>query len=136
MAGQDYVPLYDSGTTASCVAGANITAGQLVYVSAGTISGGGVNPTVSPTTAATAAEVGVASQTVASGQPVSVYFGGVHLLAASGTINAGDPVVAAASGAVADLGSITPGTTNFANVVGKAWSAASNSQVVVRLAEI
>ena len=131
MAGQDYVPLYDSGTTASCVAGAAITAGQLVAITAGAISGGGVTPTVSPTSGATASEVGVAAQTVASGAPLTVYFGGVHLLAASGAISAGDPVISAAAGAVADLGA---GTT-YSQVVGRAWSAASNSQVVVRLAE-
>lgn len=132
MAGQDYVPIFDSGTTASCTAGAAITAGQLVYISGGTLSSGTVTPTVTPTTAATSAEVGVASQTVASGQPVTVYFGGVHLLTASGTINAGDPVVAAASGAVADLGA---GTT-YDQVVGHAWSASASNQVAVRLGEI
>ncbi|PIB80556.1 capsid cement protein [Mycobacterium celatum] len=132
MAGQDYVPLYTGGNQVSCVAGANITAGQLVAITGGTLSGGGVTPTVSPTSAATSAAVGVAAQTVASGQPVSVYFGGVHLLAASGAISAGDPVVAAANGGVADLGS---GTT-YDQVVGHAWSAPAGGQVVVRLAEI
>lgn len=135
MAGQDYVPLYRSGVQVSCVAGANITAGQLVVITAGSVVGGGVNPTVSPTSAATSAQVGVAAQTVPSGAAVSVYFGGVHLLAASGSITAGDPVVAAAAGAVADLG--TPATDVAATqVVGHAWSGVSNSQVVVRLAEI
>ncbi len=132
MAGQDYVPLATSGIQWSCVAGAAITAGQLVAITAGSLSGGGVNPTVAPTTAATSAEVGVAANTVASGQPVSVYFGGLHVLAASGAITAGDPVVAAASGAVADLGA---GTT-YDQVIGKAWSAASNNLVAVRLGEL
>ena len=135
MAGQDYVPLYRSGIQASCVAGANITAGQLVAITAGSIVGGGCNPTVNPTSAATASECGVAAQTVLSGGPVSVYFGGVHLLAASGSITAGDPVVAAASGAVADLG--TPATDVApTTVIGKAWTASSGGFVIVRLAEI
>jgi predicted RecA/RadA family phage recombinase len=126
MAGQDYVPLYLPGHEVTCTAAAAITAGQLVYVSAGTVGG---NPSVSPTSAATAAQCGVAAQTVASGQQVDVWFGGVHVLAASGAIAAGVPVVAAASGAVAD-GSAD---TTYSQIVGKAWSAASNSQVVVKL---
>lgn len=131
MAGQDYVPLYLAGTQASCVAGAAITAGQLVVITGGSIVGGGVNPTVTPTAGATTSQVGVAAANAASGAPVSVYFGGVHVLAASGAINAGDPVVAAAGGAVADLGS---GTT-YDQVIGHAWSAAANGQVAVRLGE-
>lgn len=131
MAGQDYVPLYLGGLQASCVAGAAITQGQLVEITGGTLVGGGVNPTVTPTSAATSAEVGVAAASAAAGAPVSVYFGGVHVLAASGSINAGDPVVAAAAGAVADLAS---GTT-YDQVVGHAWSAAANGQVAVRLGE-
>ncbi|MDY0112700.1 MAG: DUF2190 family protein [Corynebacterium sp.] len=131
MAGQDYVPLATSGIQWSCIAGAAITAGQLVAITAGSLTGGGVNPTVEPTSAATAAAVGVAAISVASGQPVSVYFGGLHVLAASGSVTAGDPVVAAASGAVADLGA---GTT-YDQVVGRAWSASSGGYVAVRLRE-
>ncbi|MDV3219771.1 DUF2190 family protein [Mycobacterium avium] len=131
MAGQDYVPLYLGGNQASCIAGAAITQGQLVVITGGTLVGGGVNPTVVPTSAATSAQVGVAAASAASGAPVSVYFGGVHLLAAAGAINAGDPVVAAANGAVADLGD---GTT-YDQVIGHAWSAAANGQVAVRLGE-
>jgi len=145
MAGQDYVPLGLPGYQWSCVAGAAITAGQLVYVSAGSLTvgapntsggtpnSGTVTPTVTPTSGATAALVGVAAQTVASGAPVSVYFGGIHVLATAGTISAGDSVVAAASGGVADLGSITPGTTNFANVIGHAVSANASNLVAVKL---
>lgn len=132
MAGQDYVPLSFSGIQWSCVASGAITAGQLVAITAGTLSGGGVNPTVAATSAATASEVGVAATSAVDGAPVSVYFGGLHLLAASGAITAGDPVVAAASGAVADLGA----GTAYDQVVGKAWCAASGGQVIVRLAEV
>lgn len=144
MAGQDYVPLYVAGTQASCVAGSAVTAGQLVQITGGTLvpgtpgvaggqpNSGTVTPTVAPTSDATSAEVGVAANNAVAGQPVSVYFGGVHLLAASGAISAGDPVVAAANGGVADLGD---GTT-YDQVVGHAWSAPAGGQVVVRLAEI
>lgn len=144
MAGQDYVPLYVGGNQASCVAGAAITAGQLVEITAGTLiagspgvaggnpNSGSVTPTVAPTTAATASEVGVAANSAATGQPVSVYFGGIHVLAASGSITAGDPVEAAASGAVADAST----NTAYSQIIGKAWSAASGGLVAVRLAEV
>jgi hypothetical protein len=144
MAGQDYIPLGLPGHQWTCVAGAAITAGQLVYVSAGTltpgtpgISGGTansgtVNPTVVPTTGATAEQVGVAANTVASGSPVSVYFGGIHVLATAGTIAAGDPVTAAASGGVADLG--TPATDVApTQVIGHALSANNSNLVAVKL---
>jgi hypothetical protein len=141
MAGQDYVPLALPGHQFSCVAGAAITAGQLVSVSAGTLTAGApgvsggsansgtVNPTVAPTTAATAEKVGVAANTVASGSPVSVYFEGIHVLAASGSISAGDPVQAAASGAVADASS----NTTYSQIVGRALSASSGGLVAVKL---
>lgn len=144
MAGQDFVPLALPGHQWSCVAGAAITAGQLVYVSAGTLtlgapglSGGApnsatVNPTVTPTTAATAALCGVAAQTVASGSPVSVYFEGIFTLATAGTIAAGAMVAAAASGGVAAV-TDTPGTTDYGQVIGSAMSANSNNLVVVKL---
>lgn len=141
MAGQDYVPLGLPGDQWSCVAGAAITAGQLVYVSAGTLiagapgyvggtpNSGNVNPTVTPTTAATAALVGVAANSAASGGWVSVYFRFAHVLTASGAIAAGAPVIAATGGAVAD------GTADatYSQIIGHALSAASNNLVAVKL---
>jgi hypothetical protein len=126
MAGSDYVPDFLPGHEITCTAGANITKGQLVFVSGNSWP----NPTVSPTTAATAAQCGVAANTVASGGTVDVYFKGVHQLAASGSITAGDPVVAAAAGAVADIAS---GTT-YDQIVGKALTTAASSLVHVMLA--
>lgn len=125
MAGQDYVPALFPAHEFTCIAGANITQGQLVYISGNTWP----NPTVSPTTAATAALCGVASQTAASGSPLNVYFQGVHQLAASGSITAGDPVMAAAAGAVADAGS----DTTYSQIVGNAVTTAASSLVYVRL---
>ncbi|ORV92836.1 hypothetical protein AWC11_07270 [Mycobacterium interjectum] len=124
MAGQDYVPAFLPGHQLSCIAGANITQGQLVYVSGNTWP----NPTVSPTSAATAEQVGVAAATAASGQPVSVYFKGVHVLTSTGTINAGDPVMAAAAGAVAEFS----GTT-YSQIIGRALAAAASNAVPVML---
>jgi Uncharacterized conserved protein (DUF2190) len=122
MAGSDYVPNFLPAFQVTCTAGTGgVTAGQLVYVSG--------NYTVTTTTAATAARCGVAAQTVAAGQPVDVYFVGVHTLAASGSITAGDPVVAAAAGGVADLGA---GTT-YSQVVGNALTTAANGFVQVFL---
>jgi predicted RecA/RadA family phage recombinase len=145
MAGQDFVPLALPGHQFSCVAAAAITAGQLVFISGGTLTpgqpgvsggtpnSGNVTPTVSPTTAATSELVGVAANTVASGSPVSVYFNGIHVLGTASTISAGDPVVAAASGLVADLGATTAGTAVFSNVIGHAISANADNLVAVKL---
>ncbi len=121
MAGSDYVPLFLPGDELTFTAGAAITAGQLVYLSAAN--------TVSPTTTNTSAWIGVAAQTVASGATVSVYTEGVHVLAASGAIAAGAVVVAAAAGAVATIAS----DTVYTDGVGVALTAASNNQVTVRL---
>lgn len=128
MAGQDYVPTFLPAFQLSCLAGAAITAGQVVFVSGNTFP----VPTVSPTTAATAQQCGVAANTVASGSPVDVYFVGVHNLAASGAIVAGDPVTSAAGGAVADLG--TPASDSAATtVIGHALNTASGGFVQVFL---
>jgi hypothetical protein len=128
MAGQDYVPDFLPAHQLTCTAGAPITQGQLVYVSGNTWP----NPTVSPTTAATSARVGVAAATVASGALVNVYFAGVHQLAASGSITAGDPVVAAAAGAVAD-GSAVSTVAGALTIVGNAVTTAASSLVHVLL---
>lgn len=121
MAGSDYVPLFLDGGEPTFTAGTAITGGQLVYISA--------DNTVSPTTAATAAWIGVAAQTVPAGATVAVYTEGIHLLAASGAIAAGDVVVPAAAGAVATIGA----DTVYTHAVGVALAAAANNQVPVKL---
>lgn len=147
MTGQDYVPAYPHLTTKlPCVAGAAITAGQLVEVSAGTLTLGGADNqfesspltsgfasvTVIPTTAATPLKVGVAAQTVPSGSPLTVYFGGVHVLGTAGSVTAGDQVTAAASGGVADIG--TPTTVaQVMESIGWALSANASNFVEVLL---
>ena len=120
MAGYDYVPLFLPGCEVSVTAGAAVTAGQVVVVSE--------DNTVSPSSAASEALTGVAAQTVASGAPLSVWFSGVHVLAASGAIAAGGAVTATDSGAVAAYPT-TGGDP--ATIVGRALSAASNNQVTV-----
>lgn len=113
-----YTPHFFPATQLSDPASATVTAGQLLYVSG--------DNTVAPTTAATAAWLGVAAHDAASGERVSYYTAGVHELAASGTINAGDPVVPAAAGAVAALGNAT-----YSQVVGVAKAAAASGKVRV-----
>jgi hypothetical protein len=134
MAGQDYVPDFFPGHQVSCIAGANITQGQVVYVSANTWP----NPTVSPTSAATEALCGVAAATAASGAVVNVYFTGIHQVAASGSITAGGPVAAAASGAVAAAADPTANTSTgvisgYGVVIGNALTTAASSLVHIRL---
>lgn len=119
----DYHPLHYPATQLTATASATITAGQLLYVSG--------NNTVAPTTAATAAWVGVAAHDAASGELVSYYRVGVHELAASGAIAAGATVIPAAAGAVADQG--TPSAANAVQVVGIAQSAAASGKVRVAL---
>lgn len=93
------------------VAGANITKGQVVYVSG--------DMTVSPTTAASKAVIGVAMFDAKSGDPIAVECEGLMKLTASAAITAGSQVESAAGGKVATVG----GTVT--KVIGIALSAAS-----------
>jgi hypothetical protein len=117
-----YAPNNFPGDRLSYTAGANIAAGQLVYFSA--------DRTVSPTTAATGAWVGIAAYDCLSGGQVTVIRKGVHVLAASGAIAVGANVVPAAAGAVATVGS---DASDGANLVGVAESAAAGGFVSVVL---
>jgi len=114
-----HIPLYFPADEISDVASASITGGQLLYASG--------DATVAPTTAATAAWLGVAANDAASGERVSYYTTGVHELPADGTINAGDVVIPATDGAVAAIGA---GTT-YSQVVGVAKAAAADGKVPV-----
>lgn len=100
---------------------AAVTGGQLLVVSG--------NDTVAPSSAASAAWLGVAGHDAANGAQVVVYTVGVHLVPASGAIAAGANVVPAAAGAVADIGA----GTAFNQVVGVALSAASGGKVLIKL---
>lgn len=115
----EYAPIYKPGQEITRTASADITGGQLVVVSG--------NDTVAPSAADSAAWVGVAAQSVKSGEKVTVTTGGVHELGATGAVAAGDAVIPATGGTVATLGS----ETNYARVVGVALAAAANSKVKV-----
>jgi hypothetical protein len=114
----DYLPVKIPSDTLALVAGATITGGQVVAISAAN--------TVTPTTAASAKVVGVAAYDVASGDLLTVHCVGVQETNASGTIAAGDPVESAAAGAVAThtLG------TNDGNIIGIALTGATNGNKV------
>jgi hypothetical protein len=113
-----YAPLYLPAFSLPMTASAAITGGQVVAVSG--------NNTVAPTSAASGAVVGVASNDAASGVQLPIYTVGVHLLTASGSISAGDTVISAAAGAVATIGSDTTDT----HTIGKALAAATNGNTV------
>ena len=89
----DYVPLYTPGQAYTSQASAAITGGRLVAV-----SGSG---TVATAAADSAAVVGVAAFDVAaSGDKVTLHWGGVQRLVASGAITAGAGVVSDTGGKV------------------------------------
>lgn len=117
----DFLPLFHPGGKLPVVTSAAVTAGQLLAVSG--------NNTVAPTTGAGMA-LGVAStDDPTGGNQIMCFRVGVHNLIASGSIAAGDAVVAASGGAVATIGS----DTNYNHVVGQALSAAANGKVLVAL---
>ena len=93
------------------VAGANLQKGQVVYISA--------DMTVSPTTASSAAVLGVAMFDAKAGEPVAVECEGLMKLTASAAITAGSQVESAAGGKVAAAGS------SVTKVIGIALNAAS-----------
>lgn len=110
----DYVPVFKPGEDLTMTAAAAITGGQLVYVSAAN--------SVTPTAAATAAWLGVATTDAESGAKVGVTSGGVQEVTASGAVAVGDVLIPAASGRVAAIGA----GTNYAQVVGIALTAAAD----------
>jgi hypothetical protein len=89
----DYVPNFQPGAFVTYTAGAAITGGQVLRISA-------TGKVVSPTTAASNATVGVACHDAASGAPVTVSRGGEQQPKATGAITAGTPVKSAAAGTV------------------------------------
>jgi hypothetical protein len=114
----EYLPVKVDGDALTLSAGATITGGQVVFVSAAN--------TVTATAGANSAWLGVAGFDAVSGDNVTVYTTGVQECTASGTIAAGNLLESAAAGAVAahTLG------TNDGNVVGTALTAATNGNKV------
>ena len=99
------------------VAGADIVKGQVLYVSG--------DMTVSPTTGASAAVIGVAMMDAKAGEPIAVECEGLMKLSAGGTITAGAKVASGADGKV------VAGTENTIGVALEGASAGGD--VIVRL---
>lgn len=116
----EFNALYKPGEAFPRVTSAAVTGGQVLIVS-------GSN-TVAPSSAASVAVVGVAAFDAASGETVTVSRDGVFNLAASGSISAGAPVAAAASGAVA-----AHSGTNYSTIIGVALADAADNKVLVAL---
>lgn len=89
----DYLPIFMPADAVTLKASASVTGGQVVAV-----SGAG---TIAPAGAASVAVVGVTAFDGVLNDNVTVFVGGVHNLTASGSVTAGDPVVAGAAGTVA-----------------------------------
>jgi hypothetical protein len=119
----DYSPLYKPGQAFTRVTSGAVNAGDCLVVS-------GVD-TVAQSSAASSAFVGVAAFSAASGAEVTVLSGGVHILASTGTITAGDLVTTAAAGVVATQGSAT--AANDVQCIGVALNTAVSNLVTVKL---
>lgn len=117
MAG--YAPLFKPGEEFTQTASAAITAGQALVVSG--------QETVAPSSAANAAYVGVAAHDAASGEKVAIIGPAVHEFTSTGTINDGDLIMTAASGAVAAFS----GTT-YTQAIGVALADAASNKVVAK----
>jgi hypothetical protein len=108
----DYLPLYtddDDGITVTL--SGTVVGGQLV-TAAGAVAGD-----------AATTVIGVAAQDGVSGDKITVWPNKFHRLTASGTITAGEPLCAAAAGAVR---AAVIGTDPDNAVIGRALTAATN----------
>ena len=116
----EYAPLFKPGAEFTRTTSAAVDGGQVLIVSG--------DNTVAPSSAASAAVLGVAAFDAGNGDVVTVITSGVVQLAASGAITAGASVAAAASGAVA-----AHSGTNYSTIVGVALAAAADNKVLVKL---
>lgn len=123
----EYIPVIKADTQTLKASG-TITARQVVAISGvGTVAVAGAN----------ALNVaGVAGVNAVLNDSLVVYSGGVQEVLASGTVTAGDLVVAGAAGTVATLAAVTTPTaadvTNTRAILGVAQSTATNAVVRVK----
>ena len=117
----DYIPVFKPGHDVTMTAGAAITGGELVAVSAAN--------TVVKTAGASAAWLGVATQDAESGAKVGVTSGGVQDLTVAAAVAAGDVLISAAAGRVTP---IAAGTT-YSQVVGVALTAQGTAGQTARV---
>jgi hypothetical protein len=117
----EYLPVKIPGQALVSTASATITAGQLVAVSGvSTVAAAGANAVN---------WLGVAAFDAASTDLVTVYCDGVQELVTTGTVTAGDLVVAATAGTVSTLAAVTTPTaadvSNTRAIVGVALTTAT-----------
>lgn len=123
----DFLPYFKPGQSWTATTSGAVTGGKLLAVSGdGTVAHAGAN---------SVAVVGVAAFDAASGAKVTVYSPKVAVLVSSGTITAGDQVVAGAAGVVTSLASVTTPTAGDVSgtraIVGVALTTASSNSVKV-----
>ena len=127
----EYLPVNTPGQALVSTASATITGGQLVAVSGvSTVAAAGANATN---------WLGVAAFDAVSTDLVTIYADGVQELVTTGTVTAGDLVVAATAGTVSTLAAVTTPTaadvTNTRAIVGVALTTATTGlKVRVKLA--
>lgn len=116
----DWTQKFSPGASVTYTAGAAITGGQVVFLSAA--------GQVSLTAGASAVVVGVASRDVAAGELVEVFRGGVQRCVAAAAITVGQPLKSAASGRVTPM---TIGTDPQDQYIGFALTAAAGAASVL-----
>jgi len=116
----DYTPKFAPGADVTYLAGAAITGGQVVYLSAA--------GTCLLTAAAHANVIGVATRDVASGERVAVSRGGVQRCVSGDVISVGDPLKSAATGRVVPF---IVGTDPYTQLVGFALTAAAAAAATI-----
>ncbi|MEW2478719.1 capsid cement protein [Mycobacterium sp. NPDC049093] len=114
----EFVPIFKPGQSWTSTTSADVTAGQALVVTG--------QDTVAASSAANPSFVGIAAFDAKSGEKVTVLSGGgVYELTSTGTVNDGDALTTAASGAVTALGA---GTT-YSQVIGVALADAASNKV-------
>jgi len=116
----DYTPPYTGGTVPfTAKAGATITGGQLVFVSA--------TGAVSPTAGANGAVCGVAAHDAASGAQVSIWpmFGPMHETVTPSGVTAGNALTSSTSGGV-DAGTLAT-IAAAGTLIGTAYTTATGT---------
>lgn len=117
----EFNAVYKPGAEIPRVTSDDVVGGQVVVVSG--------DNTVAPSSAATAAVVGVAAFDAKDGETVTVISSGVFTLTATGSVTAGESVAAATDGTVA-----AHSGSDYSEVVGVALSDSdADDKVLVKL---
>lgn len=116
----DWSAKFRPGADVSYTAGAAITGGNVLFLSAA--------GTASPTSGASAVVLGVASRDVATGELVTPQRGGVQRCVSAAAITVGQPLKSAASGRVTPM---TIGTDPQDQYIGFALTAAGGAGTTI-----